>query len=126
MSGPTFVNFEAVRAVILAARADGTLSSAEFRTVAEVAARIDPETGKARVSVRDLAKAVHTDPRTMRRRLTGLVERSWLERAGTGRPGYATEANTETYALGAAVPAPQTAQIGGGATPPHAAERGGA
>jgi hypothetical protein len=118
MSGPTFVNWRAVGAVVLAARADDQLSNADYRLAVEVAARIDPDTGTARVSVRDLAAAVHNaDHRSTGRRLHELERRGYLKSEGTGRAGHASEANMETYMLGGAVAAPHARSRGAVAAP---------
>jgi MarR family len=110
MSRAPFLNWKAMAAVMEYARQHQEVSPADFRLLMEVAARTDPDTGEARVSVRTLAAAVHhDDPAATRRRLRALEAAGWLERQGTGQPGRANLRNTETYRLTGAV----TASVGG-------------
>jgi hypothetical protein len=124
MSGPRgngrpFHNWKAMAAVMEYARQHPEVSPADFRLLMEVAARTDPDTGEARVSVRTLAAAVHQDdPAATRRRLRACEARGWLERQGTGRPGRAELRNTETWRLTEAVTAPVGGVRTGAATAP--------
>jgi hypothetical protein len=87
-------------AVLDHARQHPQVRPADFRLLMELAARTDPDTGAARVSLRTLATAVHhKDLKAIRRLLRGFETAGWLERLGTGRQGLAIERNTETYRL---------------------------
>jgi hypothetical protein len=99
---PRFVNWKAMEAVLLAACQDPRITLAYFRLLMEVAAWSDPETGWCRRTLRQLAKAVHyQDTGTVRRWLGELQDLGYLERRGSGRPGYPDKngRNTEAYRL---------------------------
>jgi hypothetical protein len=108
-NGQPFANWHAMTAVLLANR---ERSLPHYPLQMELAARMDPRTGKTRVALRELAEAVHhRHHRTTSNQLRDLVQGGYLERVGTGRPGRASEHNTETYRLRVAVTAPHDSMM---------------
>jgi hypothetical protein len=73
-SRPPFVNWPAMTAVLLAARRSRDLPY--FRLQMELASRVDPSTGTARASLRELATALHHRHTLAWRRREGASNRT--------------------------------------------------